>query len=70
MAAPIASPTPGGLLANPFQSRPAGGGAFEIGLLRDVPGVGRAGDRFAGRHASCARRCYTGICLPAAAPGD
>jgi len=48
--------------------QPARDGAFEIALLREVPGVGRAGDRFAGRTASCARRCYTGICLPAAAP--
>jgi 4'-phosphopantetheinyl transferase EntD len=45
---------------------PAPEGAFEIALLRDVPGVGRAGDRFAGRHAACARRCYTGIALRAA----
>jgi len=47
---------------------PARDGAFEIALLRDVPGVGRAGDRFAGRTASCARRCYTGIFLAAVAP--
>jgi 4'-phosphopantetheinyl transferase EntD len=48
----------------------AGGAAFEIELLRDVPGLGRAGDRFAGRHASCARRCYTGIALAAGADRD
>ncbi len=42
---------------------PVGDGAFEIELLRDVRGVGHAGARFAGRHAACAERCYTGICL-------
>jgi 4'-phosphopantetheinyl transferase EntD len=48
--------------------QPAGGDGFEIALLREVPGLGRAGDRFAGRHAGCARRCYTGIALPVAEP--
>jgi 4'-phosphopantetheinyl transferase EntD len=46
-----------------FHARAPGG--FEIELLREVPGVGRAGDRFAGRYATCARRCYTGIHLRA-----
>lgn len=41
-----------------------GPGGFEIELLRDVPGIGSAGARFAGRHAGDARRCYTAICLP------
>jgi len=45
----------------------AGSGRFEIELLRDVPAVGRAGARFAGRYATDAERCYTGICLPLAA---
>jgi 4'-phosphopantetheinyl transferase EntD len=44
--------------------RPLGPGGFEIELLREVPGVGRAGDRFAGRHAACSARCYAGLCLP------
>jgi len=44
-----------------FQAGPDG--AFEIELLREVPRVGRAGARFAGRGAGCERRCYSGISL-------
>jgi 4'-phosphopantetheinyl transferase EntD len=43
-----------------------GEGAFEIELHRDVEGVGRSGDRLAGRFARCAQRCYAGIALPPA----
>jgi 4'-phosphopantetheinyl transferase EntD len=42
---------------------PVGNAGFEIELLRAVEGVGRAGDRFAGRHTACPERCYAGICL-------
>lgn len=42
-------------------------GRFEIELLRDVPALGSAGARFAGRYATDAERCYTGICLPCGA---
>jgi 4'-phosphopantetheinyl transferase EntD len=42
---------------------PAGDGRFELELLRDVPRIGPAGARFAGRYAEDALRCYTGICL-------
>ena len=48
---------------------PTGDEGFEIALLRAVPGVGRAGDRFAGCHTGCPQRCYAGLWLPAA-PGD
>jgi 4'-phosphopantetheinyl transferase EntD len=48
---------------------PVGEAGFEIELLREVAGVGRTGDRFAGRVARCGQRCYTGISLPAARPG-
>jgi 4'-phosphopantetheinyl transferase EntD len=44
---------------------PVGNAGFEIELLRAVEGVGRTGDRFAGRHAACPARCYAGICLRA-----
>ena len=43
--------------------RPAGDGRFELELLRDVPNIGPAGARFAGRYAADPERCYTGICL-------
>ena len=43
--------------------RATGPGRFEIELLRDVVAVGHAGSRFAGRYATDAERCYTGICL-------
>jgi 4'-phosphopantetheinyl transferase EntD len=43
---------------------PVGSSGFEIELLREVSGLGGAGARFPGRHASCALRCYTGVYLP------
>jgi 4'-phosphopantetheinyl transferase EntD len=53
-----------GFQAAAFHS--VGEAGFEIEILRDVAGVGRTGDRFAGRIARCAQRCYTGIALPPA----
>jgi len=42
---------------------PQGEGAFEIEILVAVPGLGSAGDRFPGRVAGCAERCYAGVHL-------
>jgi len=44
---------------------PRGNGGFEIEILVEIPSLGRAGDRFGGRFATCAERCYAAVHLTA-----
>jgi len=41
-----------------------GEGAFEVEIRVEIPGLGPAGARFAGRFAGCAERCYAALYLP------